>query len=61
MVSGQLCGTGFQPVKHRSAVSGQRSAVSGQRSALWHRLPACDFTQIKQMLTCVIHKLIADG
>ncbi|NEO71924.1 hypothetical protein [Moorena sp. SIO3H5] len=27
-VSGQLCGTGFQPVKHRSVVSGQQSAVS---------------------------------
>ncbi|WP_287256537.1 hypothetical protein [Moorena sp. SIO4E2] len=28
-----------------------RTAVSGQRSALWHRLPACDFTEIKPMLT----------
>ncbi|NEO01411.1 MAG: hypothetical protein F6K50_40255, partial [Moorea sp. SIO3I7] len=55
----------------RSAVSGQRSAVSGQRSALakghpkrtalWHRLQACDFTQIKPMLTCFIQKLIADN
>ncbi|WP_293020434.1 hypothetical protein, partial [Moorena sp. SIO3I8] len=36
-----------------SAFSGQWSVVSSQ---LWHRLPACDLTQIKPMLTCFIKK-----
>ncbi|NEN98869.1 MAG: hypothetical protein F6J94_07805 [Moorea sp. SIO1F2] len=56
--------TGWQgklPHKHmryahaaRTAASDQRSVVSGQRSALWHKLPACDFTEIKPMLTCCL-------
>ncbi|WP_287297689.1 hypothetical protein [Moorena sp. SIO2C4] len=35
----------------------KHSAVSGQPSVLWHRLLACDFPQIKPMLTCFIQKL----
>ncbi|NEO60062.1 MAG: hypothetical protein F6J98_06360 [Moorea sp. SIO4G2] len=44
----------------RVGKSGQRSAVSRElkahaaRTALWHRLEACDFTEIKPMLICFI-------
>ncbi|NEQ63838.1 MULTISPECIES: hypothetical protein [Moorena] len=39
--------------KH-SAISGQRSAVSRQLCGTGHK--RCDFTQIKQMVTCFIQK-----
>ncbi|NEO38848.1 MAG: hypothetical protein F6J90_21915 [Moorea sp. SIOASIH] len=37
-----------------SLLLGNYSAVSGQ---LWHRLLACDLTQIKPMLTCFIQRV----
>ncbi|NEQ87585.1 MAG: hypothetical protein F6K26_48595 [Moorea sp. SIO2I5] len=64
-VSGQWSAFSFQ----RSAVSGQPLALSYQLSAfsfvvqassLWHRLLACEVTQIKPMLTSFIQKLIAE-
>ncbi|NEP24102.1 hypothetical protein [Moorena sp. SIO3I6] len=39
----------------------KHSAVSGQPSALWHRLPACDFTQIKRMVTCCLDAVAHGG
>ncbi|NEO94877.1 MAG: hypothetical protein F6K56_33675 [Moorea sp. SIO3G5] len=56
MVSGQwsVVSVQWSVVSYqRSVVSGQWSAVSGQP---WHRLLACDLTQIKPMLTCFIKK-----